>query len=204
MFKLYTSEFNIKMKLVFDMYDFDKDGTISKEDVSLMLSHAPIEKPGSEATGSKEGKITQSGVGREDYLDRAESQKELQNLVDICFGDKARLTFEDFKSVSEKVTSEMFLCLFSLLKTHFPSLAQFKRYEQGVQKKKTDSLLRTPILVVDWLHLNSKQVLSSVCNCQILNSEVESRTLRVSKGDELGQSEKETKTSLTAQRPYLS
>jgi len=30
MFKLYSTEFNIKIKFVFDMYDFDKDGFITK------------------------------------------------------------------------------------------------------------------------------------------------------------------------------
>jgi Ca2+-binding EF-hand superfamily protein len=33
-----------KIKLAFDIYDFDKDGFIRKEDVRLILSHVPIDK----------------------------------------------------------------------------------------------------------------------------------------------------------------
>ena len=143
MFKLYTSDFNVKMKLIFDMYDFNKDSTLTKEEVSLLLSHAPIDKPLSSASAAREGKITQNGVCAEDYADRAESQKELSNLVDMCFGSKTKINLEEFKTISEKISSEMFLCLFSLLKTHFPSLAQFKRYEQGLHSS-TDATLRTP------------------------------------------------------------
>ena len=205
MFKLYTSEFNIKMKLTFDMYDFDRDGFLSKEDVSLLLSHAPIDKPLMSAHTSREGKITQSGVCAEDYADRAESQKELHSLADICFSDKPKLNFEDYKSVTEKVSSEMFLCLFSLLKTHFPSLAQFKRYEQGLQKK-TDALLRTP---TSGRRLAAPKVLSKFSPlAQIIKFSTpkqESRALRLTKGNDFDNSPEEVKgPGLTAQRPYMS
>jgi hypothetical protein len=151
MFKLYSTDFNIKMKLIFDLYltdlkyryDFDKDGQISKDDVGLLLSHAPIEKLIKDVTGVKEGQFTQSGGGREEYIDRAQSQIELQNLVNVCFCDKATLNFEDFKRIADCVTSEMFFCIFSLVKKAFPSLAKLKRYEQGL-KLNSDSLIRSP------------------------------------------------------------
>ena len=42
-FKVYYSNLQSKIKFTFDMYDFDKDGYILKEDVRLILSHIPIE-----------------------------------------------------------------------------------------------------------------------------------------------------------------
>jgi hypothetical protein len=108
-----------------------------------LLSHAPITKPAQYKSKLKEGQFTQSGGGGEEYIDRAESQKELNNLVDMCFKDKTKLNFEDFKKITESVTSEMFLCMFSIIKTNLPSIVQFKRYEQGL-KKKSDPLLRSP------------------------------------------------------------
>lgn len=42
MFKVYYSKLESKIKLVFDMYDFDSDGMISKEDIRLVLSHIPL------------------------------------------------------------------------------------------------------------------------------------------------------------------
>ena len=41
-FKVYYSDLDTKIKLSFDIYDFDKDGYISQEDVRLILSHIPI------------------------------------------------------------------------------------------------------------------------------------------------------------------
>eukprot|EP00826_Nyctotherus_ovalis_P013410 TRINITY_DN1361_c0_g3_i1.p1 TRINITY_DN1361_c0_g3~~TRINITY_DN1361_c0_g3_i1.p1 ORF type:complete len:609 (-),score=189.75 TRINITY_DN1361_c0_g3_i1:486-2312(-) len=142
MFKLYSTDFNVKMKLVFDMYDFDKDGIISKEDVILVLSHAPLAKTKEGLVPVKEGKITQSGGCVEEYADRAATQKELHKLADLCFSGKDKMNLDNFKNVAENITSEMFLCLFSLIKTHFPSLAQFKKYEQRIRKQ--SNLLGTP------------------------------------------------------------
>jgi Ca2+-binding EF-hand superfamily protein len=42
MFRIYYSPLETKFKLVFDMYDFDGDGLISKEDIHLVLSHIPM------------------------------------------------------------------------------------------------------------------------------------------------------------------
>jgi hypothetical protein len=44
LFKVYYSNVETKIKLAFDIYDFDKDGFIRKEDVRLILSHVPIDK----------------------------------------------------------------------------------------------------------------------------------------------------------------
>lgn len=41
-FKIYYSNLETKIKLSFDIYDFDRDGYITKEDVRLILSHVPI------------------------------------------------------------------------------------------------------------------------------------------------------------------
>lgn len=43
-FKIYYSNLETKLKLSFDMYDFDRDGYVRREDIRLVLSHIPIEK----------------------------------------------------------------------------------------------------------------------------------------------------------------
>ena len=39
--KIYCSNFDQKTKLVFDIYDFDGDGFISKDDISTVLAYMP-------------------------------------------------------------------------------------------------------------------------------------------------------------------
>ena len=59
-FKVYYSNLETKIKLSFDMYDFDRDGYITREDVRLILSHIPICNTATGRT-AKEGAFTQGG-----------------------------------------------------------------------------------------------------------------------------------------------
>lgn len=40
--KIYISTFIEKFQVVFDIYDFDGDGFINKDDISTILSHMPM------------------------------------------------------------------------------------------------------------------------------------------------------------------
>lgn len=71
-FKVYYSNFETKIKLSFDLYDFDRDGYITREDVRLILSHIPICNT---VTGKvvSEGAFTQDGGGNQVFLDRVQT-----------------------------------------------------------------------------------------------------------------------------------
>lgn len=62
LFKIYYSNLDSKIKFTFDIYDFDKDGYITKEDVRLILSHIPIENTVANLNIS-EGAFTMTGGG---------------------------------------------------------------------------------------------------------------------------------------------
>ena len=170
--------------------------------MTLLLSHAPIDNAESKVDIKKEGIYTQGGGGSEDYKDRADSQKELQKLVEICFEEKAKLNFEDFKRVAESVTSEIFLCLFSIIKTHFPSIQQFKHYEKGLKKKSEEMLksggsgkkLAPPKVLSKFSPLSHMVKFST--------PKLESKALRITKSND-AESLEETK-GIPVQRPYLS
>ena len=140
--KLYASSFDDKLRIVFDIYDTDSDNYLAREEVKLVLSYAPIKTTQESDSIDKEGRITQDEECNGNYYDRAESQNQLSDLINLCFGAKPKIDFLEFKEITEKVTSELFLCIFSLLKTHFPSVAQFKRYDQKLKRTKT--LLSSP------------------------------------------------------------
>lgn len=75
-FKVFYSNFETKMKVCFDIYDFDKDGFITKEDVRLILSHVPIMNA-KEFSGIKEGHFTSEGGGSHMFTDRLQTFKEI-------------------------------------------------------------------------------------------------------------------------------
>lgn len=42
MLNLYTGSFDTLFNIVFEFYDFDEDGKISREDIRLVLSYIPL------------------------------------------------------------------------------------------------------------------------------------------------------------------
>ena len=198
MFKIYSSDFNIKMKFVFDLYDFDKDRLISKEDVTLVLSHAPLY---TKKHVEKEGKITQSGEGSEEYADRSETQKELYDLTKMCFKDKEKINIDEFKNAIENETSEMFLCPFSLLKTHFPSVDQFQKYELRA-KNQAKALLMTPTTGRRLAPPKALSKFSSMAKMvEFHTPKLESRSFMLNSEDYGGTDEG---SNFAVQRPYFS
>ena len=40
--RLFASNFEENIKLVYDLFDFDSDGKVSKEDIRILLSYVPL------------------------------------------------------------------------------------------------------------------------------------------------------------------
>ena len=132
-FKVYYSNLETKIKLSFDIYDFDRDGYITKEDVRLILSHIPIVNT---MTGNsiKEGSFTQE-TGRDVvFLDRIQTQEEIQLLVTTVFGDKKRINYEDYVKINQEVSSELFLSILILFQTNSPCSVNYYRYKNNYEK----------------------------------------------------------------------
>lgn len=59
--RLFACSFEENLKLVYDLFDFDSDGRISKEDMRTLLSHVPLAQllqltvPEKVTTGHKAG-----------------------------------------------------------------------------------------------------------------------------------------------------
>ena len=98
-FKVYYSNLETKIKLSFDMYDFDRDGYITREDVRLILSHIPICNTATGRT-AKEGAFTQEGGAQNVFLDRIQTQEEIGLLIANVFGAKQRINYEDYVKIN--------------------------------------------------------------------------------------------------------
>ena len=113
-YRLFSCTFEENLKLVYDLFDFDSDGKISKEDMRTLLSHVPLAQL-LEVTAPDRVKTSQKAEGTSLFLDRLESQEELVKLLERCMKSKDTLSFEEFREMTEKESSTVFLCvLFSI------------------------------------------------------------------------------------------
>ena len=129
LFRVYCSDFETNLKLAFEFYDFDKDGFISEEDVSLVLSYADINHSKEEEEESKDRhKRKRSQSPSHSFQDRLENQKEIANITSKMFKEKSRISYEEFKQYNTKESSETILCVLKALKTHIPCTDNFYKY----------------------------------------------------------------------------
>ena len=63
--KLFPVSFEKSIKLIYDLFDFDSDGQVSKEDFRVLLSHVPLVKILDliKSRSHGEGQYTQQGGG---------------------------------------------------------------------------------------------------------------------------------------------
>jgi len=115
------------------MYDFDKDSFITKEDIRLILSHIPVDNAITGVSVS-EGSFTTEGGGHQIFLDRIQTQEEIENLISEIFGAKKRLSFEEYVRINQEITSEMFLSIIILLQQKLPCSENFYRYKKNYEK----------------------------------------------------------------------
>lgn len=63
--RLLSPKFEDKIRIVFEIYDFDDDGVISREDIRVLLSYVPLAEilADKKNEGRREGAFTRSGGG---------------------------------------------------------------------------------------------------------------------------------------------
>ncbi|CAI2385119.1 unnamed protein product [Moneuplotes crassus] len=136
LFQIYYSQFDEQVKLVFEIYDFDCDGYITKEDVRIILSYIPILKDVDGEEKVKEGAFSQSGETCEGFDTRIKIQEEISELLDLAFKDKDSLNLDEFQEINETISSDMLVIVLTLIKEKLPCSEKFYKIQQEFLENK--------------------------------------------------------------------
>lgn len=152
---LFSENFEKLVKFIFDFFDFDKDGKISKEDVRVVLSYIPLNYKNNKNYSKMKLKLE-----KEDYKDRVESQDELYSLLEKCFEKTEILDFDRFISVVENTNSDIFLFILIFLMDKKPfSNTTIKEFKGRKLECPSIRINKTPVLqsrLIASPNLNSK------------------------------------------------
>ena len=99
--RLYNSNFDETLKLIFDILDFNHDDLIEKDDVKMILGLLPLK------TDKSKNKIK--------YKYQMESLEEIQEIISFTFDNKKTLNLDEFKEVIVKKKSDVFLQIICFL-----------------------------------------------------------------------------------------
>ena len=133
LFRIYCSTFDEKADFIFEIYDFDNDGFISKVDISTILASLPVVNLGqnNHINGNKEGKFTQEGGGLDNFEQRVKTIDEMNNILNMCFEGKQRIDPAGFRNMNEELSSDTVLAVLGLFRERLPCSENFWRYKRN-------------------------------------------------------------------------
>ena len=109
---IFTEKYEVLVELIFNFYDFDKDGKISREDIMVVFSYINLKNNNVTTLSSSIQLFKYENEG--DYKYRVESQDEITNYLNTMFEDEKMIDLEQFKVITEEKSSEVFLFVISL------------------------------------------------------------------------------------------
>ena len=128
---LFCGGYEETVKFVFNFYDIDNDGIISKEDIRVFLSYITLDDSPD---------IKSSGINIT-YSKRIKSQEELYSILQKCFENitNNKMDFKTFKYTIENVNSDIYLMIYIFLLENKPFTKENIKSYQNIKTKKKDS-----------------------------------------------------------------
>jgi tRNA A-37 threonylcarbamoyl transferase component Bud32 len=129
MITLFCDEFDATSKFIFDFYDYNKCGKITKEDIRTVLSYITLSQE------------------IQNYKDRVHSQKELYDILEKCFAKlkSEEMGYKEFKKVIENENSDIYLMILLFLYEKKPfTKATLLAYSKKIKTSPTNSPPKSP------------------------------------------------------------
>lgn len=147
MITLFSGDFEKLLTLIFKFYDFNRDGTIDKEDIRRILSYIPLKtKP----------KSLRLKFEKENFDDRVESQNELHQKLDKIFHNKQKISQEEFKTIIKTDNSDLFLYILIFLLEKRPFNNETIKLLESIKKSPTLGITKSPKQLIASPNLDSK------------------------------------------------
>lgn len=104
MCKLYLGSFQETAEIIFNIFDFDKDGNINIGDVKVLISYLPIKSTEEES----------------EYKNQMKSLEEIDQILKDTFENESILSFKEFLSIIEGKKSDIYIQLLLFFYNHKP------------------------------------------------------------------------------------
>jgi Ca2+-binding EF-hand superfamily protein len=102
MVNIFTGSYDKLIHFIFQIYDCDNDGEISKQDVKLILSYIPL-------SSTPIHSDLNFKFENESFNNRLESQEEINKYVNILFENADAIDEFDYKKIVNEKSSESFI-----------------------------------------------------------------------------------------------
>jgi len=132
---LFSHDFEHHAKLVFDIYDFDNDGVIQKEDIRILLLHNDVNFPAKYSFPLFEGNLINI------YSDI----ENVDRLLDYALRKTVpQIHFSTFIDICTFISPDIFLNLLMLIHNNMPIFQQIILYDTKIISKSQNHEIGTP------------------------------------------------------------
>ena len=139
-FKIYFSSYDTKCQLVFDIYDFDADGEVSREDVRIILSYIP-----QVSTTIRDMEMSfepEDKIRKKMFENRISAQEQIEKLCDSVFmvgGKNRSLDFTGFSKFADNETSDLVVSILTVIRDCLPCTDTFLENVKTLSSKQKKS-----------------------------------------------------------------
>lgn len=123
MMQLYFGSFRETVKIIFNIFDFDRDGKINRSDIKTTMSYLPLKD------------VT--------HKDQMEALKEIDEILDYSFKNSQVLKLDKFLDLVQNKKSDIYLQLLCFLYQNKPfsedNVNAYRNYKKGSSPKKNYS-----------------------------------------------------------------
>ena len=113
-YQLYMGSFEETTKIIFNLLDFDKDSTIQKEDVKLILTYLFLDD------FNNINSLDENEMDNQIYDKQMKKMKEINDLIDKTFKKKDDMNLDEFISCLKKNKSDIYLQILCFLYSKKP------------------------------------------------------------------------------------
>ena len=145
MFTLFCDNYEATLRFIFDFYDFDGDGKISKEDIKIVLLYVTFTNDNEEEKNDNSKKLY---------------EKKIRDILDVSFKNQFNsIKYIEFANIVEKINSDIYFMIYMFLLKKKPF--SYKSIELYRNNDNHNDIINTSQTYTNSSNLKNNSILSN-------------------------------------------